>query len=294
MRSDASPAGFPPSTSRRLPCTGTPQTLAFAHSPSETPPHRREPGPLRNPGWETRIATGTLWSFATGLAGGAAYCVYHESLDFSHNIAAIAGNVTIAGVAFLSAKELTRLVRQTDDWVNSATAGALVGSQLAVMQRGPRYSAAGAALCGGVAGAIHYAWESDKGSDSLWRALGFRAVIDPRTGQATDDWVTPRWFPVRRLTDAEAETNEINFQMRVQSVLDGRLSEEEAAGVREEYRRRRRAEGGARAAQLRGELDGGGESLSDPVASAANEDGGRARRWRWWRRSSSSSSPPSS
>ena len=96
---------------------------------------------------------GHLWSFATGLAGGAAYCVYHESLDFSHNIAAIAGNVTIAGVAFLSAKELTRLVRQTDDWVNSATAGALVGSQLAVMQRGPRYSAAGAALCGGVAAA---------------------------------------------------------------------------------------------------------------------------------------------
>ena len=293
MRSDASPAGFPPSTSRRLPSAATPkQTLAFAHSPSETPPHRREPGPLRNPGWETRIATGTLWSFATGLAGGAAYCVYHESLDFSHNIAAIAGNVTIAGVAFLSAKELTRLVRQTDDWVNSATAGALVGSQLAVMQRGPRYSAAGAALCGGVAGAIHYAWESDKGSDSLWRALGFRAVIDPRTGQATDDWVTPRWFPVRRLTDAEAETNEINFQMRVQSVLDGRLSEEEAAGVREEYRRRRRAEGGARAAQLRGELDGRGESPDHP-ASAANEDGGRARRWRWWRRSSSSSSSSS-
>ena len=293
MRSDASPAGFPPSTSRRLPSAATPkQTLAFAHSPSETPPHRREPGPLRNPGWETRIATGTLWSFATGLAGGAAYCVYHESLDFSHNIAAIAGNVTIAGVAFLSAKELTRLVRQTDDWVNSATAGALVGSQLAVMQRGPRYSAAGAALCGGVAGAIHYAWESDKGSDSLWRALGFRAVIDPRTGQATDDWVTPRWFPVRRLTDAEAETNEINFQMRVQSVLDGRLSEEEAAGVREEYRRRRRAEG-ARAAQLCGELDGGDESPDHP-ASAANEDGGRARRWRWWRRSSSSSSSSSS
>ena len=188
-----------------------------------------------------------MWSFATGLAGGAAYCVYHESLDFSHNIAAIAGNVTIAGVAFLSAKELTRLVRQTDDWMNSATAGAMVGSQLAVMQRGPRYSAAGAALCGGVAGAIHYAWESDKGSDSLWRALGFRAVIDPRTGQATDDWVTPRWFPVRRLTDAEAETNEINFQMRVQSVLDGRLSEEEAAGVREEYA----AAGARRAAAAR-------------------------------------------
>ena len=156
-------------------------------------------------------------------------------------------------------------MRQTDDWVNSATAGALVGSQLAVMQRGPRYSAAGAALCGGVAGAIHYAWESDKGSDSLWRALGFRAVIDPRTGQATDDWVTPRWFPVRRLTDAEAETNEINFQMRVQSVLDGRLSEEEAAGVREEYRRRRRAEG-ARAAQLCGELDGGDESPDHPLS----------------------------
>ena len=151
MRSETSPAGFPPSTSRRLPSTGTPQTLARAHSPSETPPIRREPGPLRNPGWETRIAEGTLWSFATGLAGGAAYCVYHESLDFSHNIAAIAGNVTIAGVAFLSAKELTRLVRQTDDWMNSATAGAMVGSQLAVMQRGPRYSAAGAALCGGVA-----------------------------------------------------------------------------------------------------------------------------------------------
>ena len=285
MRSETSPAGFPPSTSRRLPSTGTPQTLARAHSPSETPPIRREPGPLRNPGWETRIAEGTLWSFATGLAGGAAYCVYHESLDFSHNIAAIAGNVTIAGVAFLSAKELTRLVRQTDDWMNSATAGAMVGSQLAVMQRGPRYSAAGAALCGGVAGAIHYAWESDKGSDSLWRALGFRAVIDPRTGQATDDWVTPRWFPVRRLTDAEAETNEINFQMRVQSVLDGRLSEEEAAGVREEYRRRRRAEGGG------GEVDAG---ASVEPASASDEDGARARRWRWWRRSSSSSSSSSS
>ena len=230
-----------------------------------------------------------MWSFATGLAGGAAYCVYHESLDFSHNIAAIAGNVTIAGVAFLSAKELTRLVRQTDDWVNSATAGAMVGSQLAVMQRGPRYSAAGAALCGGVAGAIHYAWESDKGSDSLWRALGFRAVVDPRTGLTTDDWVTPRWFPVRRLTDAEAETNEINFQMRVQSVLDGRLSEEEAAGVREEYRRRRRAAGvGAEADEFNAdELD------SAKPAATANEDGARARRWRWWRSSSSSSSSSS-
>ena len=265
-------AGSPPSTS----FPGTPFTLRGAFSPAESPP--RAAGPLRNPGWETRIAEGTLLSFGAGLAGGAAYCVYHESLDFTHNIAAIAGNVTIAGVAFLSAKELTKLVRQEDDWINSATAGALVGSQLAVMQRGPRYSAAGAALCGGVAGGIHYLWDADKeGSEagSLWRAMGFRAVVDPSTGEVTGDWVTPRWFPVRRLSDAELETNEINFQMRVQSVLDGRLSEEEAARVREEYRRRRRAEGAR-----------GGEVHGPDVFEVQTPNTNETKRRRWWSRGS--------
>lgn len=77
--------------------------------------------PLRNPGWQERIAEHTFCSFAAGLASGAGYALYTESLDFAPAIAAVAGNVTVVGTAFACVKETTRLVRQKDDWVNSAT-----------------------------------------------------------------------------------------------------------------------------------------------------------------------------
>ena len=52
-------------------------------------------------------------------------------LTFTPAIAAVAGNVTLVGASFACAKEATRLVRQKDDWVNSFTGGALVGSACA-------------------------------------------------------------------------------------------------------------------------------------------------------------------
>ena len=75
--------------------------------------------PLRNPGWRERVAEHTAWSFAAGLASGAGYALYTESIDFAPAIAAVAGNVTLVGCSFACAREVTRLVRQKDDWVNS-------------------------------------------------------------------------------------------------------------------------------------------------------------------------------
>jgi hypothetical protein len=67
------------------------------------------------------------------------------------------------------------------------------------------------------------------------------------------DWVTPAWFPIRRVSDDELEGNEIEFQMRVAAVLDGRVDAKEAERVRLEYRSRRAREKARRAGKARGE-----------------------------------------
>ena len=51
-------------------------------------------------------------------------------------------------------------------------------------------------------------------------------VIDKPDG--TKDWVTPPWFPIRRVSDDELESNEIDFQLRVNAVLEGRMTPEDA------------------------------------------------------------------
>ena len=63
------------------------------------------------------------------------------------------------------------------------------------------------------------------------------------------DWVTPAWFPVKRVSDEELEANEIEFQMRVAAVLDGRVDAKEAERVRAEYKRRREREKARRAGE---------------------------------------------
>lgn len=57
-----------------------------------------------------------------------------------------------------------------------------------------------------------------------------------------EDWVTPRWFPIRRVSDDDLDSNEIEFQLRVNAVMEGKMSPEEAEAVRAEYRERRRFE----------------------------------------------------
>lgn len=54
--------------------------------------------------------------------------------------------------------------------------------------------------------------------------------------------VTPAWFPIRRVSDDELEANEIDFQLRVNAVIEGRMTPQEAEKVRAEYQERRRLE----------------------------------------------------
>ena len=224
------------STSGVLPSPPPLKSGGFAASGLFDAPAPR--GVLTNPGWRDRVLEGTAWSFAAGLVGGAGHALYRAELDFAPHIAAVAGNVTLVGATFLCCREMTRLVRQQDDWINSATGGALAGSALATAFRGRPYSPAGALLVGGLAGGIHFAMDTD-GSATMYRALGFKTVA---RADGTNDWVTPAWFPVRRITDDELESNEIEFQLRVDAVLEGRMTAEEADRVRAEYRRRRAAE----------------------------------------------------
>ena len=201
--------------------------------------------PLRNPGWRERVAEHTAWSFAAGLASGAGYAMYTERLDFAPAIAAVAGNVTLVGASFACAKEATRLVRQKDDWVNSFTGGALVGSACATAWRGRPYSPAGAAAFGAAAGGAHFLLDPAN-TEWLCARAGFKSV---RKRDGGVDWVTPAWFPVKRVSDEELEANEIEFQMRVAAVLDGRVDAKEAERVRAEYKRRREREKARRAGE---------------------------------------------
>ena len=206
--------------------------------PSATAARSRPGPPLRNPGWHERILDGTLAGFGVGLLGGAAWAVYKEELNFAPAIAGVAGNVAFVTGTFLSCRELTRLMRQTDDWVNSAVGGAMSGSICAIAFKGRAYSASGAALFAAVAGGVHFLREADETGD-VYRLMGFQVVPRP---DGKVDWVTPAWFPIRRITDEELESNEINFQMRVQAVIDGKMTREEAEEIRAEYVKRRRFE----------------------------------------------------
>ena len=201
--------------------------------------------PLRNPGWRERVAENTAWSFAAGLASGAGYALYTERLDFAPAIAAVAGNVTLVGASFACAKEATRLVRQKDDWVNSFTGGALVGSACATAWRGRPYSPAGAAAFGAFAGGAHFLLDPAN-TEWLSERAGFTSV---RRADGGVDWIAPAWFPVRRVSDEELEANEIEFRMRVDAVLDGRVDAREAERVRAEYRERREREKARRAGE---------------------------------------------
>ena len=131
--------------------------------------------PLRNPGWRERVAEHTAWSFAAGLASGAGYALYTESIDFAPAIAAVAGNVTLVGCSFACAREVTRLVRQKDDWVNSLTGGAVVGSACATAWRGRPYSPAGAAVFGAAAGGAHFLLDPAN-TEWLCTQVGFKSV----------------------------------------------------------------------------------------------------------------------
>ena len=70
---------------------------------------------------------------------------YAEELNFAPAIAAFAGNAALVGAGFHLSREMTRLVRQRDDWINSCVGGAVAGSAVATAFRGRAYSPAGAA-----------------------------------------------------------------------------------------------------------------------------------------------------
>ena len=175
------------STSGVLPSPPPLKSGGFAASGLFDAPAPR--GVLTNPGWRDRVLEGTAWSFAAGLVGGAGHALYHAELDFAPHIAAVAGNVTLVGATFLCCREMTRLVRQQDDWINSATGGALAGSALATAFRGRPYSPAGALLVGGLAGEFISPWTRTEARrctarwvSRRWQERTARAIGSPRRG----------------------------------------------------------------------------------------------------------------
>ena len=192
-------------------------------------------------GWRERVAEHTAWSFAAGLASGAGYALYTESIDFAPAIAAVAGNVTLVGCSFACAREVTRLVRQKDDWEFPDGAPSW-GARAPRAWRGRPCSPAGAAVFGAAAGGAHFLLDPAN-TEWLCTQVGFKSVPKADGGV---DWVTPAWFPVKRL-GRELDANEIEFQMRVAAVLDGRVDAKEAERVRAEYARRRERDRARRA-----------------------------------------------
>ena len=99
-------------------------------------------------------------------------------------VAGVAGNVALVTATFLACKELTRLMRQEDDWVNSAVGGALSGSICAVAFKGRAYSASGAMLFATLAGGVHFIREADA-TGRLYEVVGFKVIDKP---DGTKDW----------------------------------------------------------------------------------------------------------
>ena len=133
----------------------------------------------------------------------------------------------------------------------------MVGSACATVFRGRPYSPAGALLFGSLAGGTHFLL-SPANTEFLCELAGFQS-IKKRDGSI--DWVTPPWFPIKRVSDDELQSNEIEFQMRVAAVLDGRVDAKEAEKIREEYRRRREVE----------DLRSKGVGVTDMINVAATE-----------------------
>ena len=89
---------------------------------------------------------------------------------------------------------MTRLVRQQDDWINSATGGALAGSALATAFRGRPYSPAGALLVGGLAGEFISPWTRTEARrctarwvSRRWQERTARTIGSPRRGSLLKD-----------------------------------------------------------------------------------------------------------
>ena len=114
----------------------------------------------------------------------------------------------------------------------------MVGSACATVFRGRPYSPAGALAFGSIAGGTHFLL-SPENTEWLCELAGFQS-IKKRDGSI--DWVTPNWLPIKRVSDETLQSNEIEFQMRVAAVLDGRVDAKEADKIRQEYRRRREVE----------------------------------------------------
>ena len=245
----------------------------------DAPPPRP---PLRNPGWQGRIAEGTTYGFGAGLLGGALYAAWMEEVNVAPAVAGVAGNVALVTATFLGCKELTQLMRQEDDWVNSAVGGALSGSICAVAFKGRAYSASGALLFATVAGGIHFLYEADS-TGSLYQAVGFKVIDRP---DGTKDWVTPAWFPIRRVSDDELEANEIDFQLRVNAVIEGRMTPEEAGKVRAEYRERRRIEKLRRDGLHHGDSGAPRETVIVEAFETEEPERGERQKWGlfrgWW------------
>lgn len=121
------------------------------------------------------MTEGISCGFGAGLVGGALYVAWKEELNVAPAMAGIAGNVTFVSAIFLACKELTRLMRQEDDWMNSAVGGALSGSICAVAFKGRAYSASGALAFASIAGGVHFLREADASGD-LYEAMGFKVI----------------------------------------------------------------------------------------------------------------------
>ena len=123
-------------------------------------------------------------------------------------------------------------------------AGAPEG-RLGEFVHGGRARREGAAAFGAFAGGAHFLLDPAN-TEWLSERAGFTSV---RRADGGVDWIAPAWFPVRRVSDEELEANEIEFRMRVDAVLDGRVDAREAERVRAEYRERREREKARRAGE---------------------------------------------
>ena len=96
--------------------------------------------------------------------------------------------------------------------------------------------------------------------------------------------VTPAWFPIRRVSDDELEANEIDFQLRVNAVIEGRMTPQEAEKVRAEYQERRRLEKLRRDGVLATSEGRGSDKKALPERETPPEQLVNERKKGWFRR----------